>query len=1079
MKLLPAFLLAAAGLYAQQASLSGLVTDPDGAAVPRVQVTLRNVETGIEQTAPTNPEGYYTFPLVPPGSYALTTSAAGFKSVAQRGILLDVEQKATINLRLDVGEVVERISVEAQAPLVSTEDASIGTVVDRRKLTELPLNGRNPLDLTTLAPGVTPNSRGPAAANVNGGRDNSGDILLDGVASTSTDQGDALMTPLLEGVEEFKVQTAFFSAEYGRAGGVVNVVTRAGTNDWHGSVFEFIRNDAFDANNFFANATGQGKSRNRYDQYGASFGGPVWIPKIYNGRNRTFFFITPGYLRQTGRGVLQTNIPSELERSGDFSHSSPAGGAVAIYDPSTTRPSGSSFTRDAFPGGMIPRSRFDPVALNIMQAGYPLPNFSGPAANYVSASAATNYTDGYTGRLDHNFTANHRLSGRYLTGLVSQSNPQPWPGHPAQSVSTASGDIFIGQTTSNLAIRDTISIRPTLLNEFVYGLQYFHNILKPVSTDQNWTQKVGLQNAGPYVFPTVSIAGYTSLFSGNRSDEHDVNHEISDHLTWIKGQHIVKAGVEWRPLYYAFQQPGGTGGVFTFDTQATRNPSLSGAAAAGQGLASFLLGIPSSSSLTVNNQKFGHSWLYYGAFLQDKWKLSRKLTVDYGLRWEYTRPAKERWNRVSIFNLTTQTLQFAGENGFRDTLFEGDFHCFAPRIGLAYAPGSDGKTSIRSSFGIIYMPVNNFGAPGYNKGFTATRTFQTLDGGITFPLTLSTAFPVVPITRALNPGDAVATIGPSYPAGYDTQWTFSIQREVVAHTLVDVSYVGMKGTHLMIQSLNINQVPTALLGPGNAQARRPYPTWGDITSGFPPIGDSIYHSAQLKVERRLAGGFSVLASYTLQKSIDDGSGIVAFRTVGTLSLQDNYNLHAERSISSFDRTHNVVVTGLYDLPFGKGKRFASGGLASALLGGWQTNAILRVRSGIPLTMATVQNLTGSLGGGSRPNRLRSGKLPAEQQSINEWFDPSAYQLPPQFQFGNDSRTEPDLRGPASAGLDLSFGRVFRIAEKVNFQLRGEAFNALNRVNFSNPNTTIGNRNAGIITASDSARIIQLGGRLWF
>jgi hypothetical protein len=1075
-------LIAASCLVAQQASLTGLVTDPSGTAIPNANVSLRNIETGIEATSHTGPEGYYSFPTVPPGKYTLTAANTGFKSVVRAGIRLDVDQKATVNLQMALGQVTERITVEGQAPLVASEDAAVGTVVDREKLEELPLNGRNPLDLVTLAPGVTPNDRGPAAANVNGGRDNTSDILIDGSNSTSTDQGDALTTPLLEGVAEFKVETAAFSAEFGRAGGAVKVVTRSGTNAWHGSAFEFLRNDAFDATDFFSNLAGQGKARNRYDQFGASIGGVVRIPKIYNGRNRTFFFFTPGYLRQSGRGLLLTTIPGALERNGDFSHSSASSGPVAIYDPATTvSTAAGKYTRDPFPGSIIPTSRFNPIGVNILNAGYPLPNASLLGSNYVSAGPSSNNTNGYTVKIDHNFSNRHQISSRYLRGTAATSNPQPWPGHPAQSVSTASGDLFTGNLSQNVALRDTLIFSPTLLNEFVYGLQYFHNMLKPASANQNWDAKLGIQNGAPYVFPTVTVSGYTALQSGNISDEHDVNHQFTDSVTWITGLHTIKAGFEFRSLYYAWQQPAGTGGSFTFDTQPTRSQNESGANTGGQAVASLLLGVPSSSSLTVNNQKFGYTWQYYGVFVQDKWKASRKLTIDYGLRWEYTRPGRERWNRMSVFDLATQQLDFAGENGFRTTLFNGTLDCFAPRLGLAYAPSADGKTSIRASFGIFYLPVNNFGAPGYNTGFTATQTFQTLDGGITFPSTLSQLFPVVTLSRAANPGSAVSTIGPEYKVGSSNQWTLSIQREILPRTLVDVSYIGMKGTHLMLQSLNINQVPAELLGPGNAQTRRPYPNWGNITSGFPPRGDSIYHSAQFKVERRLAGGLILLGSYSVQKSIDDGSGIVAFRTVGNLSIQDIYNLHAERSISSFDRTQNVVLTGIYDLPFGKGQRFLhSGGLASAVLGGWKLSGIFRARSGIPLVMASAQNLTGALGTGySRPNRLRSGKLPDGTQSIYRWFDLSAFAQPAQYVFGNDSRTEPDLRGPGNATMDMSFGRVIRLTEKARLQIRAEAFNALNRVNFSNPNTTIGNINAGIITSCGAARIVQLGSRIWF
>ena len=761
MRIFALFLLASA-LLAQQASLTGLVTDPTGAAIPAARVTLLNVDTAIQTTAGTSPDGYYAFPLVPPGNYRVTAEAAGFKSIVRSGIRLAVEQKGTINLALEIGQVTERISVEAAAPLVSTEDASIGTVVDRRKLADLPLNGRNPLDLVTLAPGVTPNSRGPAASNVNGGRDNTSDILLDGSSVTSTDQGDVLATPPLEGVEEFKVQTASFGAEFGRAGGVVNVVTRGGTNEWHGSAFEFLRNDAFDANGFFSNATGQGKDRNRYHQYGGSFGGPLRIPKVYDGRNRTFFFFTPEYTRQRGRGLMQTNIPTELERAGDFSKSSASFGPQAIFDPATTRAAGNGFTRDVFPGNLVPRNRFNQLAVNIIEAAYPLPNFAGRASNFVAVSPATEFVDSYMGRIDHNFSSNHRLSGRYLTGDGQSRNPQPWPGRPTASQSGAAYNASNGSSTANFALRDTLTLKPTVLNEFVYGLQYFHNMLRPASANQGWAQKLGIKNAAPYLFPTVTISGYSGLQSGNLSDEFDVNHQFADNVTWIKGRHIVKAGVEWRRLYFANQQPAGaTAGTFSFDTQPTRNPGLSGAAAGGLSFASLLLGVPSTATLSVNDLKFGAYWHYYGTFIQDKWKVNRKLTVEYGIRWEYTRPRKERWNRMSVFDLQTQTLRFAGENGTPETVFEGDFNNYAPRIGLAYAPTADGKTSIRSSFGLFYLPVNNLGALGYSKGFTASRAFPTTDGGVTFPLTLSDAFPVVPISKTLTPGKPSPRLDPS------------------------------------------------------------------------------------------------------------------------------------------------------------------------------------------------------------------------------------------------------------------------------------------------------------------------------
>jgi hypothetical protein len=399
---------------------------------------------------------------------------------------------------------------------------------------------------------------------------------------------------------------------------------------------------------------------------------------------------------------------------------------------------------------------------------------------------------------------------------------------------------------------------------------------------------------------------------------------------------------------------------------------------------------------------------------------------------------------------------------------------------LAYAPFGNQKTSIRAAFGVFFLPVHTLGAFNLSKGFTAARTFQTTDGGITFPLTLSEAFPVVPLDRSLALNESVSTIGPDYPAPYSNQWTVSGQHEVFRNTLVEVTYVGQKGTRLPIPSHELNQVPTALLGPGNAQTRRPYPNLNSVSYPDKPIGNSIYHGIHAKLERRFASGLNLLGWYAIGKSIDDASGLFAFRTIGTLGIQDHYNLRAERAISTFDRPQTAAITAVYELPFGRGKAIGGNSrLFSAIAGGWQMNGILTLRSGVPLAMGTSQNLTGSLGGGSRPNRLRSGALPESERSISRWFDPAAFALPAQFTFGNTSRTEPHLRGPGTAQLDFSLYRNIRFVERVNFQIRAEAFNALNRVNFGGPNSTIGGPGVGVITSAGAARILQFGARLSF
>jgi hypothetical protein len=1066
---------------AQNAEIVGRITDATGAVVPGAAVTVTNVGTGVQLPLRTNESGYYTATLLQPGNYRIGVEMQGFRQTTRSGIRLEVGQVARIDFVLTVGDLSEKVQVVGEAPLVASEEASLGTIVDRRKILELPLQGRDPLDLMTLAPGVLPNPRSPAAANINGGRDATTDILIDGAPTTKSDQGDSLMSPLLEGVEEFKVQTGSFGVEYGRSGGIVNVVTKSGTNQMHGSLFEFVRNDAFNANNFFFNATGQGKAKLIYNQFGGSLGGPVFLPKLYNGRNRTFFFFSPQYTRSRGAGLRQTTIPTALERAGDFRQSGTTGGAVPVFDPATTRASGATFVRDPFSGGVIPASRFDPIALNILKFGYPLPNNNNRANNFVSGGPTKSQNNAFLMRADHNFTPGNRLSVRFMRANNNSLKVESWPGFPAQSGSAAANNR--GPDTAlreNAVLRHTSTFRPTLLNEFSYSLMFSASTLNPASMNQGWAQKLGIKNAGPFLFPDVAISGYTGLYGGNLSVEGDVDHQVGDNVTWLRGAHSVKAGFEFRRLYYRKQAPGGASGTFSFNTLATRNPALTGNAAGGHGVASLLLGVPNSSGMSISDQKWGGFWHYWAAFLQDQWKLNPRLTLTYGVRWEYTRPRTERWNRQSVFDMSTLSLRFAGENGASEELFSTRIANFAPRVGLAWTPKGDNKTSVRAAFGLYYVPINPIGgANEFTRGFTAAKTFQTTDGGITFPMLLSQAFPVVTLSRDVGPTDTVSTIGPNYPLPYMNEWTLSLQREVFKKTLVEASYIGTKGTRLQVSSRNLNQVPVALLGPGNAQTRRPYPAFGNINYPYEPMADSIFHGMQIKMEHRFSSGLNLLGWYALQKSIDNSSGMKDIRNVGTVGIQDNYNLRAERSLSTFDRTHSAAVTGLYELPFGRGKKFATGGWPSALIGGWQINGILTMRTGLPLSISTSQNLTGSLGGGSRPNRLRSGRLDASQRSIQQWFDVAAFQTPPQFQFGNTSRTEPSLRGPGAKQFDFSLFRNVRIAEKLTVQVRGEAFNVLNRVNFGGPATSIGAAGAGIITSADDARSLQLGLRLFF
>ncbi len=460
-KLVLLILFAFSTALAQEASLSGFVTDQSGGAISGVEVTAVNTDTGIDRKTTANNEGYYAFTALPPGNYALHVQKTGFRPFERSGIRLDVQQIASMAVTLQVGAVADKIVVQGAAPLVATDDATVGTVIDGRKLIELPLNGRVALNLVTLAPGTTPNPRGPAATSFNGMRPNNADVLVDGGSVTNTDEGDATLSPLLEGVQEFRAGTGSFLAESARAGGVINVVTRSGTNQIHGSLFEFFQNDDLDANNFFFNALRQGRQELRYNQYGGAIGGPVVIPKVYDGRNRTFFFYTQEGTHQQGSGLITSSVPTALERSGDFSKSGPNGTAVTIFDPATTALVNRVNTRTPFAGSVIPSSRFNPIAIKFLSVAYPLPLTSGEANNFFATSPSMIVTPSYQVRADHNFTASNRLSFTFLQRNNTQTNPQQYPGRPGEGGTTAATDLHAGFEADQHGIAPcSASLRP-------------------------------------------------------------------------------------------------------------------------------------------------------------------------------------------------------------------------------------------------------------------------------------------------------------------------------------------------------------------------------------------------------------------------------------------------------------------------------------------------------------------------------------------------------------------------------------------------------------------------------------------
>ena len=1072
LSLLTVVLLAAIPALAQNitGTITGAVEDPTGAGVPQTPVVALNTERGISYKAVTSSEGVYVLPLLPLGDYQVTIEAPGFRKFVRGGLTLGADQRLRVDARLELGPVAEQVTVSAGAPLVTTDQATLGGSFSTSNFENLPI-GRSVVGVMQLVPGTQANKQGIAVGNINGSRDTVVDVKVDGVPTTHTGNGLFSMgPPIVELVEEVVVQTASYSAESGRGVGQVNFTTRGGTNRLRGTAFYYLQNDILSANGFMNNFYGNNRAVLRFNLFGGTVSGPVILPKVYDGRNRTFFSFGYEGSRTRGFGQQLSTVPSPEMRAGNFS------GQPVIYDPATTRanPAGTGSIRDAFPGNSIPASRVDSVASKMLAVSYPLPNLGGTVNNYLNTGSNPEGTTGTNTRLDHNFSEKSRMTGRYTYRWANNKNLQAFPGPAGAGIQ---GDRYHHVVSGD----HVYLLRPNLINNFHFGFYRMLNQQTPPGADEDWAAQLGLKNLGAYAFPKVTVNGLAGFGGGNyvvRPQSNDF--QFSDSLVWIRGRHSLKAGMEYRTLRYGNWQ--GSSGTFAFNTLPTMNPQNR---RDGIGFASFLLGIPSTTTAAaiapLPEGATIQRWKFWAGFLQDDYKATSNLTFNLGLRWEMHGPRTEDNDHQSMFNLKTLQLDYAGKDGYPRTLYDHNWNGFQPRFGFAYTPFGNTRTVLRGGYGIFFMAPNQaisgFDAGPWNPSFT----YVSPDNGITFPLTLQTAVP--PMTRnvpyVLGATTSVSWLPRDFKDANSQQWSFNIQREVRPGTVAEVGYVGTRGVHLPV-IYELNQVPTALLGPGDAQSRRPYPTRGRIGADFNPAGNSTYHALQTRFERRLSKSFGWLAVYTFSKSIDDSSGIATARSFGVTSVQDNYNLRGERSLSAFDVTHNLAYSVAWELPFGKGRKILDhGGLLNGLVGGWRLSALSNTQSGMPLEMGTVTNLTGSLGGGSRPNRLRSGKLEGAQRGRLNWFDPSAFALPAAFSFGNTSRTEPGLRGPGEFNIDVLLAKEFRLRESVKLQFRSEFYNALNHFNPGDPNTTIGYAGVAAITGGNGGRNIQLSLKLLY
>ncbi len=918
--------------FGQTAQVTGRVNDPNDAVVPGTRVIATNQGTGLKRETVTNDDGYYTLPLLPPGSYQLTVQKEGFKPISQSGITLQVEQVMRLDFKLELGAATETVQITGAAPLLERETSSVGHVVDNARIVNLPLNQRNPFALAFLVPGVTGSIgfQGSGQGNiisVNGGRGGSTEFLLDGIPAApplvNPAQGFAAL-PSVDAVQEFKVQTNNYSAEFGRSGsGIINLIYKSGTNELHGSLFEFLRNSALDSNSFFANKNGIPLESFKRNQFGASLGGPIALPKPlfgpfgYDGHNRTFFFAAYEGLRAHSAANLITTVPTEAMRRGDFSQlRTTSGQQIRIYDPATTVRQGSGFVRQAFKDNLIPASAIDPVSAKILRF-YPLPNRTGNDVTGINnfAASGTNITenDSFDVKVDQNISDRQRFSARYSRRALAIKPPDFFP----PEILVADPGLLTTEGANSFSFDYSFTFNPTHVLNVRLGANRILRGVSPRGEDFDPGKELGFpayirDNADALMFPTIAPAGYLSIgrSAAQRSRNGFETHSLHVSNTKTLARHQLKFGFEGRMLRVNTNEAGQTVGNYSFGRNFTQGPNpLAASATAGDGFASLLLGLGTGTQtrffkvLSVQNY-------YWGFYLADDFKVSSKLTLNLGLRYELETPRTERYNRLNYLDPQAPSplagpsgvanlkggLVFATEND--RSQFETDRNNWAPRFGFAYQ--ATGKTVVRGAYGVFYAPSlqaagGTVSGPGYRSN---TSWLSSLDG-VTPNHYLRDPFPngFVPVSGSslgllTGVGTSISAPLRETVTPYTQQWNFGIQRELPGGILLETTYVGSRGLQLIDGAsgagLPLNQlrpedlalgaqllqevpnpffglIDTGTLAAQKVQRRfllRPFPQFNDIDALATSGGTSIYHSFQLKAEKRLSRSLAFLVAYT-------------------------------------------------------------------------------------------------------------------------------------------------------------------------------------------------------------------------
>jgi len=1120
--------------------LGGTVLDQNGGALSGAKVTLINEGTNAQRSALSASAGEFVFTELVPGTYGLTVEAPGFKKFEQKGVLVGTQQQVSVDAKMQVGQVSESIEVSGAVELVEASNASQGQVIDNQKLTELPNLGRNPFMLSKLAQNVVPvgnpaynrmeDQSGSSQISIAGGPVRGNNYLVDGIPITDSDNR-AIIIPSLEAVEEVKIQANTYDAEMARTGGgMFNTLMKSGANSYHGSAYGHLRKTAWDANSFFNNAGGVPITDQPNDTWGASFGGAVKIPHVYDGKNKTFFYL--GYEHyddiQSSSSVFAT--PTAAEKMGDFSKSlNSAGNQLLIYDPLDVV----NGARQVFPGNIIPTNRLNPTGLAM--ASFFQPDTSNPAyygANDLNAPGRLPCRAAqYTGKIDEDFFPWWRASVSYLRYFSLE------PGNTEFTNNISTPDQWrLQRRVDATQLNNLFTLNPTTTIAIRYGFNRFPNYSYDMSQGYNLNQlnfSPALISQIPKQLSQFPDIGMTDLYSLGVADNNSffvlASNNFSVEASKYKGRHSLKAGFDYRKIKATGNDANDAAGNYDFNGIFTKSsPTSSGTG--GADLADMLLGYPSSAAIYTST-KLTDIANYYGLYLQDDFRVSSRLTVNAGLRWEHE-PGLYEINNGMLVNFLGSTanplaanvsgitpmgeVQYGGAG--RKSVGDPTPNKMGPRFGIAYK--LDSKTVLRGGYGIFWAPQFALGSPiatvGYNQ---TTSPNASVDNNQTPALNLTNAFTsgiLQPVGNTLGNltgiGQSFSLVDPTAKSPYVQQYSLDVQRELPGGIATEIGFVGSKSSHLTTgtASINLNALNPSLLSEGtaltqsvanpfyghgglgvigtaNVQASQlllPYPTYSAINQLFDDNNKAKYYSLVVKAQKRLRNGVSLLSTFTWSRNWDEsGGGPGNTLNGGSKGPQDPYNMAAEYAFSDIDTPMRWATAISYDLPFGKGKALAnSGGVMNYIVGGWVMNAVTIYQTGFPLQISQATNFNSAFGYASqRPNAtgtspVTSGSL---EQRLNNYINPAAFSTAPEFTFGDVGRTI-DMRGPGQANWDLSMFKNITIKEAFKAQFRCEALNAFNTPLFYGPGVAFGSSSFGKITSqANFSRQMQLALRFSF